>query len=399
METSFRKESARLVSLLVRAFGPSRLSLAEDVVQETFLRAVQLWPKKGTPENPTAWLTRVARNLAIDHLRREGIYLSDGQEILEQIPEAPADPSAMGDPELEMLFLCCHPSLPAEAQVALTLRELCGLSSREIAKALLVNEDALSQRLVRAKRALADVEWSASPEELAPRLDAVHNVLYLLFNEGYAAHTDPALTRSDLCDEAIILTDRLSRTRIGDVPATHALLALMLLHSSRLAARLSPEGALELLEEQDRSLWDQRRLAAGLQALDRSAQGQDLTRFHLEAGIAAEHALAPTFGQTNWRSVLSQFDDLARLHPSVVVLLNRAIAVSMVHGDERALAELEAIEASGRLDGYYLLPATKAKFLSSLGRHEDAREAYKRALDLAKNPAERAFLEGKLAMS
>ncbi len=394
---SFRKESSRLVSGLVRALGPSRLPLVEDVVQESFLRALQSWSISGPPPNPSAWLTLTAKRLAIDALRREKIYSSDCEALLDRVGVEDSDPTILGDAELEMLFLCCHPSLPLESQVALTLRELCGLSTREVAKGLLLSEDAVAQRLVRAKKALTGVEWLGG-SELVERLESVLRVIYLMFNEGYSAHTDPELVRSELCDEAILLANRLSKTGIGDRPDTRALLALMLFHSSRLPARVSPDGSLCLLEDQDRSLWDRARIHEGVKQLSLAARGPEASQYHFEAGIAATHALSPSFKETDWACILRIYDDLAAVNPTPVVLLNRAIALAVVFGPEAGIEQIEAIEDSKQLTGYYLLPATKAKFCEMLGEAEMAKAEYEKALKLAQNPCEVAFLERKLGM-
>ena len=396
VEASFRQESARLVSLLVRAFGPSRLQLAEDVVQETFLRALKSWAVNGPPPNRGAWLTRVAKNLAVDALRREGVYAADGQLRLEQAFISTFDPSTLDDAELEMLFLCCHPAIAQETQIALILRELCGLSTKEIAKALLVKEDAVAQRLVRGKRALAGEPLDCEPDQLHERLETVLSAIYLLFNEGYSAHSDAALTRSELCDDAILLTQRLSKTSVGDRPETQALLALMWFHSSRLPARLSAEGAALLLEDQDRSLWDQARIGAGLRCLAASASGAQISRFHFEAGIAAEHALAESYEATRWTRVLESYDGLAALLPTPVVLLNRAVPLAMVNGPEVGLKQIEEIEEAKELQSYHLLPSMKGRLLEMLERPEEARVQYEKALALAVNPAEQKLLRRRL---
>ena len=396
LEASFRQESARLVSILVRAFGPARLTLAEDVVQETFLRAVHLWAVNGVPENPTGWLTQVAKRLAIDALRRERIYLPDAETAFASASVRPEDPEMLGDAEVEMLFLCCDPCLPIESQIALTLRELCGLSTREVAKGLMQGEDAVAQRLVRAKKTLRTVDWVTSDTNLAERLVSVLKVIYLMFNEGYASHTDASLVRSELCDEAILLANRISKTKVGNTPATHALMALMLFHSSRLPARVSADGSLNLLAEQDRSLWDRNRIGGGFRHLEQSGQGDKPSAYHFEAGIAATHASAATYADTDWSSVLLYYDLLAELNPSPVILLNRAIALAMVHGPQSGLEQIDAIENSKSLKDYYLLPATKANFLEMLGRNDEARSEYLRALEFAQNPCEQSFLQKKL---
>lgn len=296
IDTTFRRESARLTAGLVRAFGPEHFALAEDVVQETFVRAMQEWSVRGEPPHLTAWLSRVARNLAIDHLRREQRLVGSGP--LEFAAFDPGDPALIDD-ELAMLLMCAHPSLSAESQIALTLKSVCGLGVVEIAKSLLTTEQAVYQRLARAKSQLRGTAFEL-PDDFQSRLGTVLRVLYLLFNEGYLAASGQSLTNSEVCDEAILLTFRLVATPKADLPEVHALLALMLLHSSRLPARTSSEGALCLLEDQDRILWDQSRISAGLQELVKASTGDRLSPYHCEAAIAACHALAPTFEETRW---------------------------------------------------------------------------------------------------
>jgi RNA polymerase sigma-70 factor (ECF subfamily) len=394
VETSFRREYPRLVSVLIRAFGTQHLDLIEDAIQETFARAVQHWGIKGTPENPPAWLVQVAKRITVDLLRREGLYTT----ITEQATDVEwSEPRAFQDPEIELLFLCCNPAIPLESQIALTLRELCGLSTKEVAKSLLLSEDATAQRVVRGKHILKSLATISINGEATSRLPSVHHVLYLLFNEGYASYDSSELVRGELCDEAILLTNRLLGSAAGQAPSTHALLALMLLHSSRLPARLSPDGAVCLLEEQDRTLWDRGRISAGMRHLATSARGSDLTQYHYEAGIAAAHAMAGSFQDTDWESVLSNYDGLAALSPSPVILLNRAVALSMVHGPELGLEQIAAVEDSRRLQNYYLLPACKAKLLEMSDRRDEALLEYERAVGLATNASERLFLQKKLA--
>lgn len=397
IEADFRRESARMVAALTRALGPGRLDLAEDAVQEAFLRAMHQWPVRGTPPNPAAWLNRVARNYAIDRLRREGIYASD-----DALPFIPAnDPDGeLADDELRMLLLCVHPALPVESQIALTLKTVCGLGVREIARGLLSTEEAVAQRIVRAKNTLreAHAEFALpGADEAAARLETVRRVLYLVFNEGYAVASGEDLTDAELCDEALMLAARLSATPMGDEPATHALVALMLLHSSRLPARVGPSGELRLLEEQDRALWDRARIGAGLARLERAATGPVMSRYHAEAAIASCHAVAPNFEATAWREVLGHYDDLARLAPSPIVRLNRVVALAMVEGYEKGLEALEELTQEPKLRRYPLYYATRGRFLKALNRGGEARAAYALARDLATNEAERRFLSAQVA--
>ena len=391
IDANFRRESARLLATLTRAFGPDKIDLAEDVVQETFLRAMRQWPMRGVPPNPRAWLGRVARNLAVDILRRQRIYAS-AEALDSLVQDNPRD--ELLDDELRMLFLAAHSSLAEESRIALVLKTCCGLSTAEIAKGLLSSEAAVAQRLVRAKASLresgATFELPAEPNQLR----TVLRVLYLLFNEGYLAHAGTELANSDLCDEAILTLSRLVRTKVGDVPEAHALLALMLLHSSRLPARVDESGTLRLLEDQDRAKWDRTRICGGLNELGIATVGDELTPYHCEAAIAAEHCIAPSFQETNWQAILQHYDDLQRIAPSPIGRLNRAIAVSMVSGAE---AGLNALGHDEKLKGYYLLPATRARFLQDLGRTEEAQKEYEAALGLATNEAERRFLQQRIA--
>ena len=396
-ETNFRRESARLVAALTRSLGPGRLDLAEDAAQEAFVKALHLWPTHGTPPNAAAWLTRVARNFAIDRLRREGLYTSD--EMLEILPAAERE-EGLPDDELRMLLLCAHPALPVESQIALTLKTVCGLGVREIARGLLSTEDAVAQRIVRAKNALRDAraQFELPVGEDAPaRLETVRRVLYLVFNEGYAAAEGEALTDAELCDEALMLAGRLAATDLGDEPATHALVALMLLHSSRLPARVGPAGDLRLLEEQDRSLWDRARIGAGLERLGRAAEGLAMSRYHAEAAIAACHAVAQSFEATDWEEVVLHYDDLVRLAPSPIVRLNRAVAIGMRDGDAAGLEVLDLEADEPKLRRYMLFHATRGRFHERLGGIAEARCAYEEALKHASNEVEKAFLRRRLS--
>jgi RNA polymerase sigma-70 factor (ECF subfamily) len=393
IEADFRRESARMVATLTRTLGPGRLDLAEDAVQEAFFRAMHQWPSRGTPPNPAAWLNRVARNYAIDRLRREGIYAAE--EALAVLPAQPAEDDTLLDDELRMLLLCVHPALPVESQIALTLKTVCGLGVREIARGLLSTEEAVSQRIVRAKNTLRETSAEfdlPDPAEAASRVETVRRVLYLVFNEGYVAAAGEVLTDAELCDEALMLAARLAATPLGDEPATHALVALMLLHSSRLPARVGPEGDLRLLEDQDRTLWDCARIGAGLARLNQAVTGDTMSRYHAEAAIASCHAIASSFEATDWPAVLSHYDDLIRLAPSPIVRLNRVVALAMVEGYEIGLTALDKLAAEPKLRRYALYYATRGRLLSRLGRGNEARAAYTLAGDLATNAAEKRFL-------
>jgi RNA polymerase sigma-70 factor (ECF subfamily) len=401
----FRHQAAQIVSTLTRLFGPENIALAEDVVQETLLKALRQWPFSGVPNNPGGWILQTAKNLAIDTLRREASFRDKAEAIayqLEQDMAAPEDESQdheLKSDQLAMMFTCCHPRLSREAQVALTLKTLCGLSVTEIAKAFLADEATIAQRLVRAKRKIRDekipFEMPAT-KELAARLDAVLEVLYLLFNEGYNAHEGESLVRQDLCAEAIRLTSLLVEHPVGDKPKAHAMLALMLLQASRLPARVDAEGNLLLLAEQDRSRWDRDLIQLGFRHLDKAAQGDELTEYHLQAGIAACHAVAPSYEATNWQQILSYYNELISLTRSPIVALNRAVALAMLDGVEAGIKELESLNHLPAMQSYYLLPATLAGFYLQKGELQKAAEYYHQAVALASTEPERRFLLRKL---
>jgi RNA polymerase sigma-70 factor (ECF subfamily) len=390
-----------MVSTLTRIFGPRRLDLVEEVVQDALLKALELWPFQGIPDNPAAWLIQVAKNRALDALRREASLAGRVPELARAFPEQamPYILDEFGDDQLQMMFLCCHPSLGRELQVALTLKTVAGFSAREIAHAFLAQEATIAQRLVRGKRQIRDqhieFEMPCGPE-LRSRLDPVLEVLYLLFNEGYSAHEGESLLRADLCDEAIRLARLLGSHPASDIPKTHALLALLLLNASRLPARVNAEGDLFLLRDQDRTLWNRGLIAEGLIELDRSAAGDELTSYHLQAGIAAQHALATTYDATDWADIAEQYDQLYRVDPTPVIALNRAIALSRWKGPEAGLAALAPIERHPALAHYHLLPATLGELWSELGEKEKAAEYFKSALDCPCTGPERRLLEKRL---
>ena len=374
--------------------------LAEDAVQEAFVTALERWPREGLPHNPGAWITTAARNKAIDRLRREK-RLREKKEQLRDLEalggDDDQDMSSIPDDRLRLFFTCCHPALAPEARVALTLRTLGGLSTPEIAKAFLVSETAMQQRLVRAKRKIAGarIPYEVPPDEQLPeRLPSVLAALYLVFNEGYLATSHAALVRRELCAEAIRL-GRLLATLMPDEPEALGLLALMLLHDSRRDARTGPRGELVLLEEQDRDRWDKEEIAEGLGLVERALRHGVAGPYALQAAIAAEHARSPDPASTDWRAIATLYGALVRASPSPVVELNRAAAVGMAEGPEHGLELMDGL--GEQLEGYYLFHSARADLLRRLGRDEEAAAAYRRAADLTANPAERAFLERRLA--
>lgn len=400
VEHLFRHEAGRMLAALTRVFGLAELDLAEEVVQDAMVQALRKWPFAGIPDNPAAWLMQTARNKALDVLRRRAVLRRRDHDLNSVAAVEEPSPDEVNDDQLAMMFACCHPALPGESQVALALKSVSGFGVPEIARAFLTQEATIAQRLVRAKRRLAESEASLAvppPRELPARLDAVLQVIYLLFNEGYSAHQGEDLVRQELCAEAIRLGCLLASRPDLDRPKLHALLALMYLQASRLPARPDADGNLLLLAEQDRSLWDRQLIAAGLHHLDRSATGNELTEYHLQAGIAACHALAASYEQTDWPRVLDQYDYLITLVSSPIVLLNRAIAVSMVHGPEAGLQALDSIQNDPALRGYYLLPATRADLLLRLGRRDEAASCYRDALALLCTEPEQRFLLRRLA--
>jgi RNA polymerase sigma-70 factor (ECF subfamily) len=403
----FREESGRAVATLIRLTGD--FDQAEEAVQDAFLVALERWPRDGLPANPGAWITTTARNRAIDRIRRARRLAEKHATLRRQAeieadlaaiePEAEDEMSPIADDRLRLIFTCCHPALPVEAQVALTLRTLGGLTTPEIARAFLVPEPTLAQRLVRAKKKIRDagIPYRVPPDHLLPeRLEAVFRVLYLVFNEGYVASSGDALIRRELCAEAI----RLGRVLIElmpDEPEALGILALMLLHDARRDARVGAGGELVLLEAQDRGRWDRARIAEGSALVERALRMRRPGPYQVQAAIAAVHDEAGSSADTDWVQIALLYDRLVELDPSPVVELNRAVAVAMVDGPARGLALIAGIEAGGDLAEYHLLHAARADLLRRLDRPSEASAAYRRALDLVGNEAERAFLAGRLA--
>jgi RNA polymerase sigma-70 factor (ECF subfamily) len=406
----FRRESGRLVAILAGRLGAAHLQLAEDVVQDALLRAMEVWPFAGVPENPSAWLLQTARNRAFDILRRDRVLAKKAPILAPLIEETAAEALAapapqfedeIADRQLRMMFVCCAPALAPDAQVALVLKTLCGFAEREIAAAFLASEDAITKKLVRARKALRDARVAIDlppARQLTPRVESVLAALYLLFNEGYKATHGDSLLRADLCTEAIRLGELLAAHPLGDRPETHALLALQHLHAARLPARVADDGALLVLAAQDRTKWDRMRIRRGLAHLGQSAAGARLTRWHLEAGIAAAHALASSYEQTDWPQILELYDSLLALDPSPIVALNRTVALARVQGPAAALADLQKIPRRRTLETYHLFHAVQGSLLHDSGRDAEAATALQRALALVTVPAEREFLERRLAL-
>ena len=416
----FRHSAGQMVATLTRIFGPHNLSLAEEVVQDALVRAIETWPHRGVPENPRAWLMQVARNRALDRLRRDATQARKADLLAAEPSHAPAplallaqmgamDPLAritqpdagtpLADDSLVMILMCCHPALAREVQVALTLKTVGGFSVDEIARAFLLRSATVAQRLVRAKRLLRArrIAFELPARGLGPRIDSALETIYLLFNEGYAATAGDDLVRSDLCGEAVRLASILAEHPATSRPEVHALLALMLFQASRLPARCDAEGALVLLADQDRRLWDQALIGRALGHLERCATGERATAYHLEAGIAAGHALAPSYAETDWAQILALYDDRLALAPSPVVVLNRAVALSMVEGPLAGIDALAQVAADTRLRDYYLLPATLADLWLRCGERQAAAAFYRRALELSCSEPERRFLLRRLA--
>jgi RNA polymerase sigma-70 factor (ECF subfamily) len=408
VEHFFRHESGKMISTLTRIFGIEHLNRAEDVVQETLAKALQTWPYYGIPKNPSAWITQVAKNLALDLLRRDRVFRNKENEIthlMEQVSAdsgtAPSDSVENGitDDRLRMMFTCCHPLIAQEMEVALALKTLCGFSPAEIARAFLTSEAAIAKRLTRAKQRIREARIAFEipvGEELTRRLDGVLQTLYLLFNEGYKASGGEHLIRAELCHEAICLTTLLAEHPAGDQPRSHALLALMLLNGARLPARLDAEGNILRLEEQNRSQWDQAMIARGLYHLMQSTAGDEVSEYHLQAGIAACHCAALDYESTDWPRILSLYDRLNELDDSPVVALNRAVAVAHVHGPRAGIEAVEAIHDRQQLNCYYLLYAVLGEFEADLDHRQAAMKHFCKALELATMKSEQIFLTKKI---
>ena len=400
VEAVYRSDSRRVLATLIRLLGD--FDLAEEAMHEAFATAVLRWPSDGVPDNPRAWLVSAGRFKAIDGIRRRARFDASLHRLVEQFDREEAGPSVgdddtVEDDQLRLIFTCCHPALPPEGQIALTLREVCGLTTEEIARAFLAPAPTVAQRIVRAKSKIRDARIPyqiPARAELSDRLDAVLRVVYLVFNEGYSASAGASVTRHDLSAEAI----RLGRLVVELLPEPEAigLLALMLLHESRRDTRTSPEGDLVLLADQDRSRWDRARIAEGSALVQRALASRRFGPYTLQAAIAAVHAEAPAAEDTDWGQIVGLYEVLLRVEPSPVVELNRAAAVAMRDGPAAGLALVDAILAGGDLAQYYLAHSARADLCRRLGQTDEARAAYRRALELTRQEPERRFLERRL---
>jgi RNA polymerase sigma factor (sigma-70 family) len=410
-EHLFRREAGRMVGTLTHIFGVHNLAMAEDVVQDAFCRALEVWKFRGVPENPSAWLMTTAKNRALDILRRERTAEMCAPELSRLLQSewtlAPAvqeifEPHTIKDDQLRMMFSCCPPKLPEEAQVALVLNILCGFSVDEIAAAFVCGHAAIEKRISRAKKVLAgsnrlfDV---TDKEDFPARLSAVQRALYLLFSEGYHGASSEFVVRVELCQEAMRLAATLLEYPAAATPATHALAALMCLHAARLPSRVDGSGNLTSFLDQDRSRWDAKLVNEGQQLLDLSATGSELTEYHVEAAIAATHCCAPRAEETDWGRIVWLYDKLMRLRSSPVIALNRAIAIAQLEGPARGLEEISGIVDSNRLAKYPFYSAAIGELELRRGRREAARKHFRDALSLARNPMERRFLEQRVSAS
>ena len=403
IETLYRSESGRVLATLVRLLGD--LDLAEEAMHEAFAAALESWPQTGIPDKPRPWLISTARFKAIDGIRRRARFDGAQRDLLHYM-EARIHEAALGqgedgeeieDDRLRLIFTCCHPALPPEAQIALTLREVCGLTTEEIARAFLVTPATLAQRIVRAKSKIRETPIPyevPTPQELPERLGAVLQVIYLVFNEGYSAAAGAEVTRAELTGEAIRL-GRLLAERQPE-PEVLGLLALMLLQESRRAARTSATGELILLEDQDRSLWNREQIGEGVALVEKALKSRRFGSYTLQAAIAAVHAEAESVAVTDWRQIVALYNQLARIQPSPVVQLNRAVAIAMRDGPEAGLAHIDAVLERGELANYYLAHSARAEMFRRLGRTAEAKSSYERALALTQQEPERQFLQDRI---
>ncbi|HSY69113.1 MAG TPA: RNA polymerase sigma factor [Edaphobacter sp.] len=401
LDSLYRVESRRILATLVRLLGD--FDLAEEAMHEAFAAALDVWPRSGVPDNPRPWMISTARFKAIDTLRRRARFDASQDELGRYLEaqgssaERSGEEDSVEDDRLRLIFTCCHPSLPPEARVALTLREVCGLTTEEIAKAFLIAPSSLAQRIVRAKAKIRETAIPyevPTPQELPARLGAVLQVIYLVFNEGYSAATGAEVTRGELTAEAIRLGRLVSE--LLPEPEVLGLLSLMLLQESRRAARTSPTGELILLENQDRSLWNRGQIAEGVALLERALKSRRFGPYTLQAAIAAVHAEAESVAVTDWRQIVALYDRLLQIQPSPVVRLNRAVAIAMCDGPEAGLTHIDAVLSQGELANYYLAHSVRADMYRRLGRTSEARSSYEKALALTQQEPERQFLQERI---
>lgn len=402
----FRHEAGKMVSFLTRIFGVGRLDMAEDVVQDALCKALETWSIRGLPENPSAWLMRVARNRAIDLIRRDNQFRNFAPELIhllkqreDQSAEPPVLQKEIQDDHLRMMFSCCHPDLSVEVQVTLILKTLCGFSVAEIAHALLVNEDSIEKRLGRARKQLrlaGNLVEITDETGVRKRLNAVHQAIYLLFNEGYHGSRSERTVREELCFEAIRLALLLVEHPAGSTPKTFALLALLCFHAARVQGRIDDDGALIQLEMQDRSKWDQELISRGFHFLEKASIGNELSEYHLEAAIASLHCAAPAYEETDWAKILEFYDILYRVKPTPIVALNRAVASGKALGPDEGLLELARIPDAERLKGYPFYPAAQGEFHVLAGHPAEAAKYFEIAMKLARSQPEANFFERKL---
>ncbi|MCG8435073.1 MAG: sigma-70 family RNA polymerase sigma factor [Gammaproteobacteria bacterium] len=399
----FRHRAGQITACLTRILGLDNLDLVEDVVQDALIKALKQWPYHGIPKNPSAWIIQVAKNRALDVIRRNKNWQSKEQELQHSIIETQDNDPDMNaaftnnidDDQLQMMFACCHPAIPKDAQIALTLKTIGGFSTSEVARAFLSNDKTIAQRIVRAKRKIKEQNIMLEvppPGELADRLEQVLEAIYLMFNEGYSATQGDTLIREDLCYEAIRLNDLLCRHPATATPKVHAMMALLLFQGSRLAMRADSAGDLILLAEQDRENWDERMLHRGVKHLQAAASGTELSTYHVQAEIAACHALAETYEKTDWRRILDCYDTLLSMHPSPVAALNRVVATLHVHGPEKALTEFEDLELKADFDNYYPAHVVKGEILDKLDRRAEAKACFSQAITFTENVPVKRFL-------
>jgi RNA polymerase sigma-70 factor (ECF subfamily) len=407
IEHLFRHQAGRVVARLTRLLGPAHVELAEDAVQEALVRAVQTWPHQGVPDNAAGWIYKVAHNIAIDIVRRDRTFSAKSDAIVAELSRSEADSideaaldEQIRDDELRMILMCCHPEISPDARVALSLKIIGGFGVREIARAFLSDESAIAQRIVRAKRQIRERRLTLdlpSGAELAHRLDSTLDVIYLMFNEGYSAHEGAALIRQDLCYEALRLGRIVAASPLAE-PRVHAVVALMALQAARFPARVDAMGDLVPLEAQDRSRWDARLIAIGFKHFDESIGGDHVSPFHVQAAIAATYARALSDDAVEWGVIVDLYDQLLKIHPSPIVVLNRAVAVSRLRGAAAGLTALDPLHNDPMLRHYHLLMSVRGQLLLGVGRRAEARAAFEAALACECSDPERRFLERKLAL-